>query len=72
MSKEGIMKCPQVISATHLRNGDWPETQLTGVCQVSRNWVPSRPLCYGSIFSRFKLAWLVFIGKYDALEWTCQ
>jgi len=32
-------------------------------------WVPARPLGYGGLKSRLSIAWGVFKGKYDALEW---
>lgn len=31
-------------------------------------WKPSRPITYWS-FKRFKLAWYVFICRYDVLDW---
>ncbi len=33
------------------------------------NWVPARPLGRYSIVSRIKLAWNVFLGRYDAMRW---
>ena len=33
------------------------------------NWVPARPLGYYSLTRRFRIAWGVFTGKYDALKW---
>ena len=32
-------------------------------------WVMARPIGYFSLRSRLKLAWGVFTGKYDALQW---
>ena len=32
-------------------------------------WQPARPIHLASICSRIVLAWYVFIGKYDALDW---
>lgn len=32
-------------------------------------WCPARPLGYPSFWSRIKLAWGVFTGKYDAVKW---
>jgi len=32
-------------------------------------WVPARPIGYGGLKSRSKIAWGVFTGKYDALKW---
>lgn len=35
----------------------------------NNEWVPARPLGYGGLFRRFKLAWKVFTGKADAVTW---
>lgn len=37
-------------------------------------WTPARPLSYGGIglFKRIRLAWGVFTGRYDALDWEDQ
>lgn len=35
-------------------------------------WVAARPLGAPTLVQRFKLAWGVFTGRYDALEWTGQ
>jgi len=37
-------------------------------------WVSARPINYrhAPILHRIKVAWRVFRGKYDALEWTGQ
>jgi len=45
-------------------------TEPTIINGVER-WVPAKPINYDGIdlFHRIKCAWLVFIGKYDALEW---
>lgn len=34
-------------------------------------WIPARPLGHNiyPLMSRFKTAWRVLIGKYDALNW---
>ena len=34
------------------------------------HWEPSRPLGMFTLISRFQLAWLVFTGRADALEWS--
>lgn len=43
-------------------------------CQVEfgNQWVPARPQGWWSLSSRFKLAWAVFTGRYDALRWPGQ
>jgi len=35
-------------------------------------WVPARPMGFDSWGTRFKLAWMVFTGKADALTWPGQ
>ena len=39
--------------------------------RVGDRLTPSRPLSHSgiNIYTRIKLAWSVFIGKYDALDW---
>ena len=32
-------------------------------------WLPARPINVNTALTRFKLAWGVFIGRYDALDW---
>lgn len=32
-------------------------------------WVPVRPLGLASVTNRVRLAWGVFTGRYDALQW---
>jgi hypothetical protein len=40
-------------------------------CEVNLNgrWVPARPIGLSYLSNRFKLAWMVFTGKADALIW---
>jgi hypothetical protein len=33
-----------------------------------KTWMPARPITFWN-FGRFKTAWFVLIGKYDALDW---
>lgn len=33
-------------------------------------WSRSRPLPYRTVFGRLRIAWRVFIGKYDAFRWN--
>lgn len=35
----------------------------------NRVWWTARPMNYAGLLWRLKLAWGVFIGKYDALKW---
>ena len=41
---------------------------------VGGRWVASRPLGFQGLYlmRRLKLAWLVFVGRYDALKWDSQ
>lgn len=36
---------------------------------INGKWVPARPMGYDSILHRIRLAFYVFIGRYDALVW---
>lgn len=36
---------------------------------INGRWIPARPLRCDSIWYRLKIAYLVFTGKYDALDW---
>lgn len=49
-------------TATQIRQWDVSRGDADG------NWRPARPITYWK-FRRFKLAWLVLIGQYDALDW---
>ena len=44
-------------------------TANSNATEINRRWVPARPYGLFSIKNRFKLAWGVFIGEYDALKW---
>jgi hypothetical protein len=59
------MRQPDIYMADSIKNWDCDKELPNGA------WVPARP--YGhNAFSwrwRFKLAWFVLIGKYDALYW---
>lgn len=61
------MRCPAVYTPTEIRRWcSWrhaPNKSGTG-------YIPARPLVYMKTgLSRFKIAWLVLIGKLDALDW---
>ena len=45
------------------RRVDWPQTCIDG------RWCPARPLGMFSLAHRLHLAWLVFVGKADAVMW---
>ena len=62
------MRVPDVYAVNSLRNWDVDTEIHTGV------WVPARPMSRPgiNIIRRFKIAWNVFIGKWDAVEWYRQ
>jgi hypothetical protein len=37
-------------------------------------WIPARPMSFRAlrILYRLKMAWLVFIGRYDVLDWSAE
>lgn len=62
------MRFPHVIPAHNLAH-EWPAT-----CTADGFWTPARPEPH-TMFEpwwRIKIAWYVFIGKYDALRWHDQ
>ena len=59
------MRDPNLINVEEIKQWD-VSTEVNG------KWVEARPLGYSSFFRRFKLAWKVFTGKYDALKWDSQ
>jgi hypothetical protein len=48
------------------------ETSQTCHKKIDDQWVPARPMGLYSLINRFKLAWGVFTGEYDALRWHGQ
>lgn len=60
-----MKQAPQVISVEQIQNCDIK-------VEIDGKWVPSRPLSIGGFFTRLKLAFQVFTGKYDALKWHQQ
>lgn len=56
------MKSPNLISMYGIHN------LLDCTAEINGKWVPCRPLNF-FILNRFKLAWMVFTGKADALVW---
>ena len=57
------MKSPNLISMYAIHN-----LLDCQVC-IKDKWVPCRPIGLSGIVNRFKLAWMVFTGKADALIW---
>lgn len=37
--------------------------------EIKGRYVPARPMRYSGLWNRIKLAWFVFTGRYDALDW---
>ena len=59
--------------APGLHRIDWViEEARTSLRHVEGNCVPARPEGYYSLWNRLKLAWGVFTGKFDALQWPNQ
>jgi hypothetical protein len=56
------MKAPNIISVKEIRTWN-SDAELNG------KWVPARPLGLDTLANRIRLAWLVFMGKADALIW---
>ncbi|MCM5682940.1 hypothetical protein M8A51_25740 [Schlegelella sp. S2-27] len=57
------MRTPLLIAADDLK-GNWPLRSADG-----GKWVAARPHSYGPWWWRFRLAFGVLIGRYDALRW---
>jgi len=58
------MKNPSVYSLRHIvdKHND-SQTEING------KWVPARPIGLYSLRERFRIAFMVFTGKADALTW---
>jgi len=59
------MRQPIIYTAETIKNWDIDKNTVSG------KWIPARPYGHNlfSLFYRFKLIFLVFIGKYDVLNW---
>lgn len=59
------MRKPTRWTPTSIKDWDATEEYIDGC------WRPARPICVGglAILQRIKLSFLVFIGRYDVLEW---
>jgi hypothetical protein len=62
-----MKKAPNIYTPVQIKKWDVDEGRRDKFGQMY--YQPSRPLHWDSIVIRFKLAWNVFIGKYDALDW---
>jgi len=45
------------------------EDAFNTTTNIDGKWLPARPLGFMSWQQRWKMAWLVFTGKCDALKW---
>ena len=61
------MNNPSIRKAGELKN--WTESANVDGC-----WIPARPIPFQGfcLFWRIKLAWRVFTGRYDALDWEAN
>ena len=62
------MNQPQIIHANYIDTNTRTQDKYGA-------WVPARPLPYyhsglGNLLNRLRLAWLVFTGRCDALQWS--
>jgi len=58
-----MKKAPGLFTVKEFQDPDMPQAHING------RWIPARPLGYYSIPSRVQLAWGVFCGKYDVVQW---
>lgn len=56
---------PDVYTADYISK----ESRSTLSEYSSGKWTPARPLSIGGLWIRIKLAFGVFTGRYDALDW---
>ena len=64
ITQGGFMNQPNIFMADAIKNWDCDKELQNGV------WVPARPIGGGFSWTwRWKLAWGVLTGKYDALNW---
>lgn len=52
----------------------WPVMHLVNTANNNQKdfggmWFPARPLSCGGLRKRLIIAWRVFTGRYDAIEW---
>lgn len=60
---------PNLISAYQMCSGFFNDTETL---LPSGDWVPARPEGFASLWWRFRAAWMVFTGRWDALFWAGQ
>ena len=63
------MRCPTIYKVN-----DLAEQLNHGNCYalVDGDYVPARPIGFDSFRNRIKAAWMVFLGKADAIVWIGQ
>jgi len=54
-------------TASQIKNWESSTNKITS--NGKDYWLPARPLVMWTLVYRLKLAYMVFIGKYDALNW---
>lgn len=59
-----MKKAPNLIKVEELQN--WSVSMLDA---RTGNWIPARAEGYYSLWNRLKMAYLVFVGRCDALMW---
>ena len=52
-----------IFTATEIKNWSVQTEIKKGI------WIPARPIRCLGFFRRFKIAYYVFVGRYDALNW---
>lgn len=60
------MKTPSIYTPSQLQDWQCAEARIDG------SYVPSRPIAFDLSYfhpRRWKMAWRVFTGRYDALDW---
>lgn len=58
------MRLYNVYTAAEIRGWSNDTPQKSG-----GSWIPARPIILWKFWSRLTMAWRVFIGRYDALDW---
>lgn len=60
-----MMKNPSLYTIGSLQRAVCDETAK----RINGHWYPARPIGYPSFWRRCRIAWGVFAGRYDAVEW---
>lgn len=75
MTIPSVVKVDRIVEK--VKEGDMTVKAIRIDPDKPKAWVAARPVPYnygiiGNLWHRFKLAFLVLIGRYDALEWEGQ